>query len=404
MKKEKKGEILISIIMPVYNNERYFPYAVRSVLGQELDDRYSIELIIVDDGSTDRTPEIADQFASKDDRVKVIHQENQWIYASFNNGIEEANGKYIYILNSDDKLYAHTLKYLQEKIREYHEPDIVFTRIVVCACDDEQNVFKTWNLGDPGLAAEIKENYYNSAEDVRENWLYFKKCGLISSQANLYKRELALKHPFRTEFYAADAIYNMEIAGDVNDCLTLNKDVYMHLLYGREDMNAATGKYYGNEHAMWNELFLLSKRVYSGWGILDFQHMEAIKTERIAWLCYELSTITSGACKLTLEEKIRVIFQEEIDDIIMECFGNERREELDSRLLCSAKELFFQEEPDRNSPVFFAFELVEALFHFESNHEDLMRIKKGVYHTDNPWHIGERFYERLEKNCLFSID
>ena len=107
---------------------------------------------------------------------------------------------------------------------------------------------------------------------------------------------------------------------------------------------------------------------------------------------------------MTLEGKIGVIFQEEIDDIIMECFGNERREELDSRLLCSAKELFFQEEPDRNSPVFFAFELVEALFHFESNREDLMRIKKGVYHTDNPWHIGERFYERLEKNCLFSID
>ena len=92
---------MFSIIMPVYNNEIYFPLAVASILQQDYTD---FELIIVDDGSTDGTPELADAFAASDRRIRVIHQKNQWIYASFNNGIRQASGDYIYIVNSDDRL------------------------------------------------------------------------------------------------------------------------------------------------------------------------------------------------------------------------------------------------------------------------------------------------------------
>ena len=84
---------MFSIIMPVYNNELYFPLAVQSILDQDYPD---FELIIVDDGSTDKTPELADKMASQDKRIRVIHQKNQWIYASFNNGIRAARGVYLY--------------------------------------------------------------------------------------------------------------------------------------------------------------------------------------------------------------------------------------------------------------------------------------------------------------------
>lgn len=86
--------MLISIVMPVYNNERYFPLAVKSIIEQEYKD---FELIIIDDGSTDRTAIIADEIAATDSRIRVIHQSNQWVYASFNRGIEAAKGS-IYIL------------------------------------------------------------------------------------------------------------------------------------------------------------------------------------------------------------------------------------------------------------------------------------------------------------------
>ena len=81
--------MLISIVMAVYNNEMYFPLAVKSIIEQDYD---QWELIIIDDGSTDQTPIIADRMAESDSRITVVHQKNQWIYASFNKGIELAKG------------------------------------------------------------------------------------------------------------------------------------------------------------------------------------------------------------------------------------------------------------------------------------------------------------------------
>ena len=69
--------VKVSIIMPVYNNEKYFPLAVKSIEAQNYD---NYELIIIDDGSTDKTSNIADQLAANNPHIKVIHQKNQWIY------------------------------------------------------------------------------------------------------------------------------------------------------------------------------------------------------------------------------------------------------------------------------------------------------------------------------------
>ena len=98
--------ILISIIISAYNNERYVLSAVNSVMSQKVD---NIEVILVDDGSTDQTPQILDRLADEYQNVHVIHQENR-IYASFNNGIKRAVGEYIYILNSDTRLNENSLQ------------------------------------------------------------------------------------------------------------------------------------------------------------------------------------------------------------------------------------------------------------------------------------------------------
>lgn len=125
---------LISIITPVYNNEKYVCSAVESVLAQGIDD---IEYIIVDDGSTDNTARVVDELAEKNDKIKGIHQDNQWIYASFNNGIKYTKGKYIYILNSDDKLAPGALKNLTEIVSKY-SPDVIWTPVMVHECDSNQ--------------------------------------------------------------------------------------------------------------------------------------------------------------------------------------------------------------------------------------------------------------------------
>lgn len=88
-----------SIIVPVYNVEKYLHECVRSVLGQTFSD---FELILVDDGSTDSCPQICDQYAAADSRVRVIHKQNGGLSSARNDGLDKAVGEYILFLDSDD--------------------------------------------------------------------------------------------------------------------------------------------------------------------------------------------------------------------------------------------------------------------------------------------------------------
>ena len=89
----------ISIIIPVYNTEKYLVKCIDSLLYQSLED---IEIICVNDGSTDNSQKILDDYAKKDKRIKVIHQENKKQGAARNKGMEIATGEYIGYVDSDD--------------------------------------------------------------------------------------------------------------------------------------------------------------------------------------------------------------------------------------------------------------------------------------------------------------
>ena len=117
--------MLISIIIPLYNNYKYLPMALKSVLEQPLDNPDDIEVVIVDDGSTDGSSQLADELAETDSRIRVFHQENQWVYAAFNRGVREAKGEYVYILNSDDRLEEGSIPILIQKLQDYNHPDVI---------------------------------------------------------------------------------------------------------------------------------------------------------------------------------------------------------------------------------------------------------------------------------------
>ena len=128
---------LFSIITSVYNNEKYVKSAIDSVLTQSFED---FEYIIIDDGSTDSTGEIIDRIAERDCRVRVIHQSNQWIYQSLNNGIEIAKGEYIFVVNSDDRLRPEILRIASQKLRLYKQPDIIWAKVLLHKVDLMQNI------------------------------------------------------------------------------------------------------------------------------------------------------------------------------------------------------------------------------------------------------------------------
>lgn len=100
---------LISIIVPVYNAEDYLRYCVDSILQQSY---ANLEVILVDDGAKDSSPQICDEFAAQDNRVTAIHQENGGIAKAQNTGLDAAHGEYIAFADNDDILDRHNIEYL----------------------------------------------------------------------------------------------------------------------------------------------------------------------------------------------------------------------------------------------------------------------------------------------------
>lgn len=99
----------VSIIVPVYNSERYIKQCVNSILNQ---DYPSFELLLINDGSTDSSLQICEQFCQEDSRIKLFSQKNQGVSASRNKGIEECSGEYILFVDSDDFIEPNCLSQL----------------------------------------------------------------------------------------------------------------------------------------------------------------------------------------------------------------------------------------------------------------------------------------------------
>ena len=107
--------LLVSVIMPAYNTEEYIEKAIQSVLEQTFS---NWELLVIDDGSPDNLAEIVKKYENRDSRTRLIQQVNQGVSVARNLGIEEAQGKYISFLDSDDYYLATFLEKLVNRAEE----------------------------------------------------------------------------------------------------------------------------------------------------------------------------------------------------------------------------------------------------------------------------------------------
>ena len=124
-----ENKVKVSIVIPVYNVEEFLPACLDSVLAQTLKE---IEVICVDDCSPDRCPEILDEYAKNDIRVKVIHlPENSQQAFARNRGMEIATGKYLYLLDSDDMITQNAMEELYEYAEEFGLDGVFFDSQVI---------------------------------------------------------------------------------------------------------------------------------------------------------------------------------------------------------------------------------------------------------------------------------
>lgn len=132
-------EYLFSIIVPIYNVEKYLAQCINSVLQQDFKD---YELILINDGSPDNCPQICDEFALKDARIRVIHKNNGGLSDARNAGLEVCNGKYILFLDSDDFLTENCLNKAYDLLIIKNQPDILLSTFNSLYADQAQELNK----------------------------------------------------------------------------------------------------------------------------------------------------------------------------------------------------------------------------------------------------------------------
>lgn len=116
---------LISVIMPVYNGEKYLSQALNSIRHQTYS---NLEIIVVDDGSTDSSYKICKEMVEQDPRIKLIHQDNNGVASARNTGLSAATGDYIVWVDSDDYIYETYIQSLLEKLEEYQVQALIIQR------------------------------------------------------------------------------------------------------------------------------------------------------------------------------------------------------------------------------------------------------------------------------------
>jgi len=123
----------VSVIIPIYNTEKYLPECLSSVVNQFY---RNIEVILVDDGSTDHCPEICDEWAERDKRIRVIHQKNAGLGLARNSGLLQATGDYVCFVDSDDRISHEMISACTETMKDFR-PDMVTYGIADISAEGE---------------------------------------------------------------------------------------------------------------------------------------------------------------------------------------------------------------------------------------------------------------------------
>ncbi len=194
---------LVSIIVPVYNVKPYLERCVNSLIKQSYS---NLEIILVDDGANDGSGDVCDSLMHRDERIKVVHQENQGLSAARNTGIEEARGDYLCFVDSDDYVNHDYVKYLYDMC-QINGADIGICGHLITEKDDYSDTIDFSRPIEVYSRSEIFDRFYTDMHGsivIAWNKIYKKECiGNIRYDVGMIHEDEATTFKF---LYNADKI------------------------------------------------------------------------------------------------------------------------------------------------------------------------------------------------------
>lgn len=261
-----RHNIKVSVVVPIYNVEKYIDRCLTSIVNQTLKE---IEIILVNDGSTDNSLQVAIKYQKADKRIKIINKKNGGLASARNTGMEEVTGKYVLHVDSDDfyeidmleKLYNNAEQNKADIVicgyfTEYINDGYVIDNIVPEVCTSDKNEISDiiYYLNDKGMFNLVWNKLYNSE--------FIKRTGVDFPE-------------FATT--GQDLFFNVELFKHINK-ISMIKDKLCH--YMKYDGETLVAKYHANMYEIAMNRYLKTKELF------DFYNMNSEKEKQWLINCY----------------------------------------------------------------------------------------------------------------------
>ena len=246
--------VKLSVIVPCYNVEEYLGECLDSIINQTFRD---IEIVCINDGSTDNTLDILNSYAKKDDRIKIINQTNQGLSMSRNMGLKNVTGEYVTFIDSDDYFeltaFEETLKIVDKK-----SLDLLIFKLI--NFNDETHEKEEWGYFEMKCIKDIVGDNVFTQEDIGEKFYYMS----VTAPGKIYKYELIQDIEFPVGLIFEDEPFFVEVMFRAKRAYIYDK----HLYYRRIRSNSITNSEMANFYHI-IEIFKLLNDITKDYGFFE---------------------------------------------------------------------------------------------------------------------------------------
>lgn len=313
--------VKISVVVPVYNVEDYLGECLDSIINQTFDD---IEVICVNDGSSDRSLEILNEYAERDSRITVIDQENGGHAVATNRGMKLAKGKYLYLMDSDDILDIHAFEETYNLAEEKNVDFVLFQAINYYMDTGELVEKENYSMNE--IADRVGDSVFNW-KDIRD--LAFDVT--VTPWSKLYNREFVEKNncQFSEGLVFDDNIFFWEVFFSAERITFLRKHLFKRRWHSKSSTMGGNVKYIDSI-----EIFKLLWKTFQRFGTFE-EYKETLYNKRVRTGFWRLTAIRDEFKEMYYEkfkESMLEIKEEEFFDDFYETIEEKTRKIYDTVL------------------------------------------------------------------------